>query len=67
MRQLHGGRDYDASYGQRHTGSGPFAQLIARRFRLAHQRLGYSGGRERPLDTTQFVPPREAPAQGSLF
>jgi DNA repair photolyase len=57
MRQLHGGREYDAKFGQRHTGAGPYAQLLARRFRLAHQRLGFAGGRERRLDTTQFVAP----------
>ena len=67
MRQLHGGREYDASFGQRHTGAGPFAQLLARRFDLAHQRLGYGGGRERELDTTQFVPPRAVSPQGELF
>jgi DNA repair photolyase len=67
MRQLHGGRDYDPTYGQRQTGNGPFAQLIARRFRLAHARLGYTGGRERPLDVSQFVAPRKPSAQGELF
>jgi DNA repair photolyase len=67
MQQLHDGRDYDPSFGQRHTGSGPFAQLIARRFRLAHQRLGYLGGRERALDTSQFMPPRKPSPQGELF
>jgi DNA repair photolyase len=73
MRQLHGGREYDARFGARQTGAGPYAQLLARRFRLAHQRLGFAGGRERRLDTTQFVPPspppRERPPspQGELF
>lgn len=67
MQQLHGGRDYDARYGQRHTGSGPFAQVLAHRFRLAHQRLGYDGGRERRLDHSQFVPPRPPSPQGELF
>ena len=48
------------------TGRGPFADLIARRFNLAYQRLGFTEHRE-PLDTTQFVPPRPPSPQGSLF
>ena len=67
MRQLHGGREYDADFARRQTGAGPFAQLLARRFRLAHQRLGFAGGRELPLDTSQFVPPRPPSPQGELF
>jgi DNA repair photolyase len=63
MRQLHGGREYDAAFGRRQTGAGPYAQLLAQRFRLAHQRLGFAGGTERELDGSQFVPPpRRAPA-----
>jgi DNA repair photolyase len=70
MTQLHGGREYDSSFGRRQTGAGPFAQLLARRFRLAQQRLGYrrferSG--THALDTTQFVAPRAPSPQGELF
>jgi DNA repair photolyase len=67
MRQLHGGREYDAQFGRRQTGAGPYAQLLARRFRLAHRRLGFAGGQERRLDTTQFVAPRAASPQACLF
>ena len=66
MKQMHGGKAYDATFGKRQTGEGPFAQLIARRFNLAYQRLGFAEERE-PLDTTQFVPPRPATPQGQLF
>ncbi len=67
MSQMHGGRVYNAEYGTRQTGQGPFAQLIARRFKLAYQRLGFEGGREKILDTSQFVAPRPASPQGQLF
>jgi len=67
IQQLRGGRDYDASFGTRMRGEGVFAQLIAKRFALAHQRLGFHGGRERILDCSQFVAPRAATAQGELF
>jgi DNA repair photolyase len=67
IQQLRGGRDYDASFGKRTRGEGVFAQLIARRFALAHRRLGFSGGRERVLDCSQFVAPRVPTAQGELF
>jgi DNA repair photolyase len=40
LRSMHGGRDYTAEFGLRQRGTGPFADLIATRFRLALQRLG---------------------------
>ncbi len=67
MRQLHGGREYAAEFGTRQTGRGPFADLVRQRFDVASRRLGYSGGRERPLDTKKFTPPRRPSAQGELF
>lgn len=39
VRSLHNGRDYDANWGQRRRGSGPYAWSIARRFELAAKRL----------------------------
>jgi len=39
VRSLHAGKDYDSSWGQRRTGSGPYAWSIARRFELAAKRL----------------------------
>jgi len=67
IQQLRGGRDYDATFGARMRGEGVFAQLIAKRFELAHQRLGFKGGRERVLDCSQFIAPRVPTAQGELF
>ena len=68
IRQMHGGKDYDATFGKRMRGEGPFAQLLQRRFALAHARLGF--GRLPPLRCDLFVPP-PAPVppspQGDLF
>ncbi|MDR0184457.1 PA0069 family radical SAM protein [Lysobacter arvi] len=65
IQQMRGGKDYDSTFGTRMRGEGPFAQLIAQRFRKAHARLGFSSMPE--LDTTQFVPPRKPSPQGELF
>ncbi len=65
VRQMRGGRDYDTRWGVRQTGTGPFAELIARRFRVAVQRLGLETERP-PLDTSRFTPPRSGP-QLALF
>lgn len=39
MRQMRGGRENDASFTTRRRGTGPFAELIARRFQVAINRL----------------------------
>ncbi len=40
LRTMHGGQDYVATFGHRQRGSGPYADQIAARFRLATRRLG---------------------------
>lgn len=66
VQQMRGGRDYDAAFGQRMRGQGPFADLIAQRFAKAARRLGLD--RRLPtLDGSQFQPPRAASPQGELF
>jgi DNA repair photolyase len=67
IQQSRGGADYDARFGKRMRGEGVFADLIARRFAVAHRKLGFEGGRERRLDLAQFVPPRNPGPQGELF
>lgn len=71
LRQMHGGKEYDSRFGQRQRGSGPLAEIIAQRYRIAAKRLGLD--KELPrLDCTRFVAPfavssgREPP-QLSLF
>jgi len=65
IQQMRGGKDYDSAFGTRMRGEGPFAQLIAQRFRKAHARLGFDSMPS--LDITQFVPPRKTSPQGELF
>jgi len=66
MRQMRGGKDYDAAWGQRMKGTGPYAQLIARRFRLAVKRLGLDDPSV-DLDCGQFAPPPAIGDQLGLF
>ena len=40
VRELHGGKDYDAEWGKRFRGEGIWAELMSRRFRIAVARLG---------------------------
>ncbi|MCP4328960.1 MAG: PA0069 family radical SAM protein [Alphaproteobacteria bacterium] len=56
IRQTRGGALYKDSWGQRMTGSGPVADLVARRFAAACRRLGLDRN-DRNLDTTHFKPP----------
>ncbi len=66
VRSMRGGRDYDATWGRRMTGEGAYADLIARRFDLAKQRLGLAG-RDWSLDETRFRPPPRAGDQLPLL
>ncbi len=66
VRQMHGGKDYDPTFGKRMRGEGPYAWTIGRRFEIAARRLGLEGKGQK-LTTTHF---RRAPAVGeqlSLF
>ena len=69
VRDLRGGRDNDSRFGQRMSGQGVWAQLLAQRFQKTAQRLGLN--RERiALDLSQFRRPAKAlPAtpQATLF
>jgi DNA repair photolyase len=65
MQQMHGGKDYDSSFGTRMRGQGPFADLMKQRFDKAYKRLGFQ--RLPELDESQFVAPRKPSPQGQLF
>ena len=65
VRDSRGGKDYDSTFGQRMRGTGPVAELLAKRFRLAVKRLGFPGFRA--LDSSGFVPPARAHGQLVLF
>jgi DNA repair photolyase len=42
IREMHGGKNYDATFGHRMTGEGTWARLIEQRFRRASARHGFS-------------------------
>jgi DNA repair photolyase len=60
MRQLSGGRPYNAAFGRRQRGAGPFADLLEQRFRTARRRAGLADRGAAPLRTDLFVPPHPA-------
>ncbi|MHA1517583.1 MAG: PA0069 family radical SAM protein [Alphaproteobacteria bacterium] len=60
MRQTRGGKLYDANWGERMEGDGPYAWMIGRRFEMAAERLGLNN--RLPLRTDLFTPP-ERPGQ----
>jgi DNA repair photolyase len=66
VRELHGGRDYDPTFGKRQTGTGPYAWSIGRRFELACKRLGLNRQRAR-LTSAHFKRPRGPGGQLDLF
>ncbi len=58
IRSMRGGKDYDAEWGTRMKGTGPYAWQIGRRFEIAAKRLGLDRGSWN-LDCASFrVPPR---------
>ena len=66
LRDMHGGREYDPRWGHRMRGEGEYAQIIAKRFRLATKRLQLST-RTTPLRCDLFERPPQAGDQLSLF
>ena len=65
VRDTRGGKDYDSTFGQRMRGTGPVAELLAKRFRLAVKRLEFPGFPA--LDVSGFVPPVAERGQLPLF
>ncbi len=71
IKQSRGGRENDPNFGSRMSGSGNFAELVARRFDLACRRLGLNGednhmASRGGLDCSLFRPPT-ASGQLGLF
>ena len=62
IRQSRGGRDNDPNFGSRMKGTGPYAELLRRRFELASRRLGFRAAGERQnLSTCLFRAPVASP------
>lgn len=55
IRSMRDGKDYDAEFGKRMKGTGPYAWQIGRRFEIAAKRLGLNE-RKLQLRTDLFVP-----------
>lgn len=66
VRDTRGGADYDSRWGQRKTGAGVYADLLAKRFAIAQRRLGLDQ-RTLDLDTARFRPPPASGDQLTLF
>lgn len=63
LRDMRGGKDYDASYGTRMRGEGIWAELIRQRYETAMRRSGLASRRQNfaRLDSSAFTPPRHIP------
>ena len=66
VQAMRDGKDYDATWGKRMTGTGPYAWMLGRRFEIAAARLGFSKTRAK-LRTDLFRPPTPHGRQLSLF
>lgn len=66
IKSMRDGKDYDATWGRRMRGSGPYAWMIGRRFEKACDRLKI-GIKRVELRTDLFDPPTQKNAQLSLF
>jgi DNA repair photolyase len=67
VRSMRGGKDYDAEFGKRMKGEGPYAWQISRRFELTAKKHGLRRSRGMTLNTDLFVPPSGAGVQLSLL
>jgi DNA repair photolyase len=66
VRQTRDGALYDPRWGKRQTGTGPYAELIGKRFQLAVRRFGLNR-EKRSFDLSRFRPPAKAGDQLALF
>jgi DNA repair photolyase len=66
IREMRGGKLYDARWGERMRGIGPYAEGIAETFEVFARKLGLKGPVP-DLDVSQFRPPRNDGRQLRLF
>jgi DNA repair photolyase len=66
IRSMRGGRDYDPEWGKRMKGAGPYAQMMAKRFALACERLELNKETVE-LRTDLFKPPPQSGDQLKLL
>lgn len=58
IRQMRGGKDYDSAWHTRMKGTGPYAEMIARRFHMAVKRLALNRGQHALVLNRFKRPPR---------
>ena len=63
IREMRGGRDNDPRFGTRMRGTGPIAELLRNRFKLACRRLNLESSARHTPDTALFRPPGHGGAQ----
>ncbi|WP_209445964.1 PA0069 family radical SAM protein [Ochrobactrum soli] len=66
VRSMRDGKDYDAEWGKRMRGTGPYAWQIGRRFEIAARKFGFNSQRKH-LRTDLFEPVQKGGKQLSLF
>jgi DNA repair photolyase len=66
VRQMRGGKDYDAAWNTRMKGTGPYAEIMARRFHMAVRKLGLNRP-SAPLSVHSFRRPARIGDQLALF
>src|SRR5450432_200411 len=66
IRDMRGGHDNDPRFGTRMRGTGPFAELLRNRFRIACRRLGLNASTRGPLSTALFRAPTPPGSQLGL-
>ena len=67
VRQMRGGKDYDATFGKRKSGTGVFADLIEKRFEVACKRFGLNEDRARGSSTRRSSGRRARRRRQELF
>ena len=66
IKQMRGGKEYDSQWHTRMKGTGPHAEMIARRFHMAVKRIGLNKD-SRPLLLGKFKPPPRSGDQLKLL
>ncbi len=66
LREMHGGRAYDATWHRRMRGEGPYADIVAQRFQVAVKRLGL-GRKAPPMRRDLFRAPLDVGRQMSFL
>jgi DNA repair photolyase len=66
IRQMRGGKDYDSTWHTRMKGTGPYAELISRRFHMAVKRIGLNR-ESHPLVLNKFKRPPQLGEQLALL